>query len=187
MIVRDLEVLYDYDNWANRKLFQVISGLAPQHFTQTVAGSDGSIRNTMVHAVSAKWGWLSRCGGGPERGSALKPADYPAVESLMETCSKVEVYVCEFLSRLKDDDLDRSVEFVNSRGEKRSMPLGELMQHAAIHGVHHRGQLALLLRLVGHVPGNFDMLFYFADRRSRVGVVGRMASTAAQHAAGADR
>ena len=25
---------------------------------------------------------------------------------------------------------------------------------------------ALLLRLLGHVPGNFDMLFYFADKRS---------------------
>ena len=32
-------------------------------------------------------------------------------------------------------------------------------------GVHHRGQVALLLRLLGHVPGNFDMLFYYADRR----------------------
>jgi uncharacterized damage-inducible protein DinB len=40
---------------------------------------------------------------------------------------------------------------------------GELMQHAAIHGTHHRGQVALLLRLLG--PGNFDMLFYFAEKR----------------------
>ena len=46
------------------------------------------------------------------------------------------------------------------------MPLGELMQHAAIHGVHHRGQVALLLRVLGQVPGNFDMLFYFAEKRN---------------------
>ena len=51
-------------------------------------------------------------------------------------------------------------------GDKRSMALGEMMQHAAIHGVHHRGQVALLLRLLGHVPGNFDMLFYYADKRN---------------------
>ena len=164
MIVKDLKVLYDYDNWANRKLFQVIVGLTPEQFTQTVAGSYGSIRNTMVHVVSAKWGWLSRCGG-PERGPALKPADYPTVESLIETYSKVEVHVCEFLSRLTNDDLDRSVEFVNSRGEKRSMPMGELMQHAANHGVHHRGQIALLLRLLCYTPGNFDILFYHAEKR----------------------
>ena len=34
------------------------------------------------------------------------------------------------------------------------------MQHSVIHGVHHRGQVALLLRLLGHAPGNFDILFY---------------------------
>ena len=34
--------------------------------------------------------------------------------------------------------------------------------HAAIHGVHHRGQVALLLRSLGAIPGDFDMFFYYA-------------------------
>ena len=164
MTVKDLEVLYDYGYWANRKLFDVISHLTPEQFTQAVAGSYGSIRNTMVHVLSAEWGWLSRCGG-PERGPALKPGDYPAVESLVETWGKVEGYVREFLSKLKDEDLARHAEYMNPRGEKRSMPLGELMQHAASHGVHHRGQVALLLRVLGYAPGNFDVLFYYSDKR----------------------
>ena len=45
------------------------------------------------------------------------------------------------------------------------MPIGELMQHAAIHGAHHRGQVALLLRLLGHAPGNFDVPIYCAEKR----------------------
>jgi uncharacterized damage-inducible protein DinB len=64
---------------------------------------------------------------------------------------------------LKDEDLARNVD-INDRAEKRSMPLGELMQHAANHGVHRRGQVALLLRLLGYAPGNFDILFYYADK-----------------------
>ena len=43
------------------------------------------------------------------------------------------------------------------------MSLGELMQHAAIHAVQHRGQVALLLKLLGYTPGNFDILFYYAE------------------------
>jgi uncharacterized damage-inducible protein DinB len=164
MTVKDLEVLYQYGNWANRKLFHVISQLTPEQFTQPVAGSYGSVRNTMVHILSAEWGWLSRCGG-PERGPALNPADFPTLDSLTDTWGKVEVYVREFLSRLKDDDLDRTVEYVNNLGEKCSMPLGEMMQHAANHGVHHRGQVALLLRLLGHAPDNVDILIYLAEKR----------------------
>ena len=164
MTVKDLEDLYDYGYWANRTLFKVISQLSPEEFTRDVAGSYGSIRNTLVHAVSAEWGWLDRCGG-RERGARLNPADYPDVESLISTWSDVEAYVREFLSTLKDDDLARNVEYAIGGPEKRSMPLGDLMQHAAIHGVHHRGQVALLLRLLGHAPGNFDRLFYCAEKR----------------------
>lgn len=163
MTVNDLEELFDYCYWANRKLLGVISQLTPEQFTQPVAGSYGSIRNTMVHVLSAEWGWLSRCGG-PERGPRLNPGDYQTLESLVETWNKVEMYVRGFLSKLEDEDLTRNVEYAFGGTEKRSMPLGELMQHAANHGVHHRGQVALLLRLLGYSPGNFDILFYHEEK-----------------------
>ena len=53
------------------------------------------------------------------------------------------------------------IEFALGSGPKQSMPLGSLMQHAAVHGVHHRGQVAMLLRMLGKVPGNVDMLIYY--------------------------
>ncbi len=164
MTVMDLERVFDYGYWANRKLFEAASQLTSEQFTQSVAGSYGSIRNTLVHTLSAEWGWLDRCGG-HERGPALKPDDYATLQSLIDTWGAVEAYLREFLSKLKDSDLDRTVEFTNPRGEKRAMVLGPLMQHAANHGVHHRGQVALLLRTLGCVPGNFDLLFYDAEKR----------------------
>jgi uncharacterized damage-inducible protein DinB len=140
MTVKDLERLYDYGYWANRKMFQVVSQLTPEQFTQPVAGSYGSIRNTLVHVLSAEWRWLDRCGG-QKRGAPLKPEDYPTVDALVDTWTVVERHLRDFLSTLKDDDVGRIVEFTSPRGEKRSMPLGPLMQHAANHRVHHRGQV----------------------------------------------
>ena len=163
MTIKDIETLYDYDDWANKKLFNVVSQLSPEQFTQSVGGSYGSIRNTLVHALSAEWGWLDRCGGA-KRGPALKPADYPTLESLTVTWDQVEGYVRQFLSTLKDADLARNAEYVTENG-KRSMPLGELMHHGANHAVHHRGQVALMLRLLDYTPGNFDILFYYAEKR----------------------
>jgi uncharacterized damage-inducible protein DinB len=40
--------------------------------------------------------------------------------------------------------------------------MGPLLRHGAVHGVHHRGQIALLLRSLD--PGNVDVLFYDAEK-----------------------
>jgi uncharacterized damage-inducible protein DinB len=165
MRVGDLERFYDYSYWANKKLFGIISQLTPEQFTQPVAGSYGSIRNTLVHVLSAEWGWLDR-GGGPARGGRLNPEDYPTLESLVRAWTLVEGYMRGFLSGLEDKDLTRHVEFALGGGPKHSVPLGDLLQHAAVHAVHHRGQVALLLRTLGYVPGNFDMLIYVGDKGS---------------------
>lgn len=110
MTVKDLERLYDYGYWANHKLIAVVSRLTPEQFTRTFAGGYGSVRNTMVHMLSAEWGWLDRCGG-HQRGPALKADDYPDVESLVDTWGKVETWLRAFLATLKDEDLHREVDF----------------------------------------------------------------------------
>jgi uncharacterized damage-inducible protein DinB len=164
MTVKDLETQFDYGHWANGKLFAVMSRLTPEQFTQPLSGSHGSIRNTMVHMLSAEWGWLDRCGG-PKRGAPLNPADFPTVASLVEAWDRVAAGGRAFLATLRDEDLARSAEFAIGGAEKRSMPVGELLQHAANHGAHHRGQVSLLLRLHGYDPENFDLLFYFAEKQ----------------------
>lgn len=163
MTVQDLEELYNYNYWANEKLFRVISQLSPDEFTREVAGSYGSARNTLVHVLSTEWGWLSRCGG-RERGPSLEAADYPTPESLITQWNKVEQYIREFLSSLEDEDMTRAVEYSGKGGKQRSMPIGELLHHSVNHAVHHRGQVALILRELGYTPGNFDILFYYAEK-----------------------
>jgi uncharacterized damage-inducible protein DinB len=166
MTVDDVRRSYDYGYWANRKLFQVMEQMAPDQFTQAVAGSYGSIRNTMVHVMSAEWGWIERCGG-PARGPQLTADDYPTVAALADAWRKVEGIVRAFLDTLRDEDLDRLVEFTLPRGfGTRIMPIGELLQHAANHAVHHRGQVVLLIRLLGYTPGNVDLLIYDGEKRA---------------------
>src|SRR5580765_8749766 len=164
MTVRDLQRRFEYGYWANAKLLAVVSQLTPEQFTQHVAGSYGSVRNTLVHTLSAEWGWLDRCGGPPPaRGAALKGDDFPTLESIRSAWTRVESNVRAFLAGLDDRDLARAIEFSLPQTGKRTALLGDLLEHAANHGVHHRGQIALLLRVLGHAPGNVDLLFYDAE------------------------
>ena len=168
MRVSDFERLYDYHYWANRKLFGVISQLTPAEYTQVVGGSYGSIRNTLVHVLSAEWGWLDRCGGF-KRGERLKAEDYPTAASLAAAWDRVESHMREFLAALEDDDLARNIEFAIGGGPTHSVPMGDLLHHAAVHAAHHRGQVALLLRMLGYTPGNFDLLIYAVERSAAAG------------------
>ena len=162
MLVADLERTYNYHYWANRKLMGVVQQLTPDEFTRVVGGSYGSVRNTLVHMLSAEQGWLDRCGG-PPRGERLNPEDVPAADVLTEAWARVEAQMRQFLAGLDARDPTRVVEFTLGGGAAHALPLGDLLQHAAVHAVHHRGQVALLLRMLGHAPGNFDFLFYAAD------------------------
>ncbi len=165
MTVEDLELLYDYSNWANRQMFRALEPLTEEQFTQSVGEGFGCIRDTLVHVVSAEWGWLQRCGG-RERGNALKNEDFPTLISVIQIADKVATYVQEFLSQLQDTDLEKTVEFSNPKGEKRTMRIGEMLHHAANHGVHHRGQVVLILRLLGYTPDDFDLLFYYGAKHN---------------------
>src|SRR5262245_35051749 len=99
MTVTDLQELFDYDHWANAKLFEVIGQLTPEQLTQPFSGNHGSIRNTMVHVLSAEWGLLGRCGG-PARGPALNPIDFPTAASLVVLWKQVEGYARQFLAQM---------------------------------------------------------------------------------------
>jgi uncharacterized damage-inducible protein DinB len=67
--VSELQRIYDYNYWANDRMLSVVEQLTPDEFCQSLAGSYGSIRNTLVHTLSAEWGWMDRCGG-PPRGTS---------------------------------------------------------------------------------------------------------------------
>ena len=166
MTVEDLTTLYDYSYWANRKLFAVVASLTPDEFTRRVAGSWQSVRNTLVHMMSAEGGWLERAGG-PTRGPALKADDFATLDRVTSYWAVQEVAVRAFLRGLNDTDLDRPLEFtIAPLSLSGVLNVGEMLHHAVNHNIHHRAQAALLIRELGYAPGNVDLLFYYGERRT---------------------
>ena len=166
MTVKDLETLFDYSYWANRKLFAVVATLTGNQFIEPVAGGWGSIRNTLVHMMSAEGGWLERAGG-PARGGPLKADDFPTLLSVSSHWAVQEQKLRAFLPTLTDADLARPTEFtIPQLSLTGVLTIGEMLHHAVNHSIHHRAQVALLVRQLGAVPGNLDILFYYGERRA---------------------
>jgi uncharacterized damage-inducible protein DinB len=52
--------IYSYDDWANKKLLNAVGQLENEEFVRDLSSSFSSIRDTMVHILSAEELWLSR-------------------------------------------------------------------------------------------------------------------------------
>jgi len=158
----DLQTLYDYNYWANARLLASAARLTRDDFVRPVAGTYGSVRTTLVHIMSAEGGIIERSGG-PQRGAPLQAEAFPEVQDVVTYWRGQERTVRGYLASLTDADLTRRVAFRSPLfADAVDLSLGEILQHAATHAIHHRGQVSLLLRALGQPPGDVDLLLYYA-------------------------
>ena len=54
----DIQLLYEYDRWANNRALQAASTLSPEQFTRDLGGAFRSLRDTLVHIIAGEWAWL---------------------------------------------------------------------------------------------------------------------------------
>jgi hypothetical protein len=55
----DIQLLLEYDRWANNRVLQAASTLSTEEFTRDLGGSFRSARDTLLHLIGGEWGWLT--------------------------------------------------------------------------------------------------------------------------------
>lgn len=155
----ELAVMYAYNRWANARTLDAVSRLGPQQFTEATGGSFESVRDTLVHMLSAEWIWLERCRG-RSPAAMLAPVEFPDVALLRTRWSEVCRGQAELLETVRDEDPRRMVTYVNTKGETWSYPLSEVLWHIVNHASYHRGQVTTLLRQLGATPASTDFLLF---------------------------
>ncbi|WP_312285574.1 DinB family protein [Chryseobacterium gleum] len=78
-------------------------------------------------------------------------------ESLQEINHKNFLKSIDLISNL---DLDKRIEYQNSRGTKFENSIFEMLFHAVNHSTYHRGQINSLLKQNGITPVAADYIFY---------------------------
>jgi uncharacterized damage-inducible protein DinB len=155
----DVEYLYSYDRWANARILDAVSGLTEEQFTMDMKSSHGSIRDTLSHILAAEWIWLERWNGVSPQ-ALLNPSAFPTVDALRERWSEVDRGYKEFIERVTDASLDTVITYTNTKGEKWSYPLVQMLQHVMNHSSYHRGQVVTMLRQLGENGVTVDLLIF---------------------------
>ena len=156
----DIQLLYEYNRWANARVLKTVSALTEEQFRRDLGGSYRSVRDALVHILSAEWIWLMRWKGTSPQ-AMVDPAEFPRLDLVAAKWSQIEKEQAAFVKGVTDESLKEVITYVNTRGETWRYPLTHMMQHLVNHSSYHRGQVSLMLRQLGAEPVPTDLLVFF--------------------------
>ena len=142
---QQLERLLRYDVWANRETLQSLRSSAPPR--KSLAW--------MAHIIGAECLWLARL---KDETSPLAVWPELTVDQCAERLNQLERGWEEYLGRIGDSELEASVTYINSKGERWTSTVEEILTHVTIHSAYHRGQIASDVRASGGVPAYTDYI-----------------------------
>ena len=150
---------YDYHFAENRKIWDTyITSLSQEQFTQPTDYSSGSVRNQIVHLMSADDSWFSGLRG-VEIPEPLDPANFDDRKIIRAQWDNIEQNMRDYLAKLRDDMLfEKPLD-----GEDKDLILWQVLLHVANHGTDHRAQLLRLLNDLGVKTTSQDYIFYVYD------------------------
>jgi uncharacterized damage-inducible protein DinB len=133
---------FRYDAWANAEVYAAL---------RTVDAPAACVR-WLAHVIGAETLWMARLSGG----ASLVPV-WPSW-----TLGEIERPLHEIarswpaLLEREAADLGREIAYTNSKGERWTSRVEDVLSHVLFHGAYHRGQIASALRAAGFEPPATD-------------------------------
>lgn len=140
--------LFQYNNWANRRVFAAL----PE-----VVDRDPSILVLFSHVIMVEKLWLGRISGSRQAPALWDPIPLPELWHCLNGSAQLWL---DYLQKADADELERSVAYVNTKGVAYQNRVAEIAIHLVNHGSHHRGQILLLIRKLGISPPLIDFIAY---------------------------
>ncbi len=167
----DIQLLYEYDRWANNRVLQAVSALSDEQLTRDLGGSFRSVRDTLLHIIGGEWGWLVYWKEPTpsdafitdlrrRRDVLFHPEAFPNVAAVQRKWTEVEKEQAEFVNGVTNEALEKMLPFRTTQ-----ISLAHLMQHLANHSTYHRGQVALMMRQLGAEPLATDFHVFLMEGR----------------------
>jgi uncharacterized damage-inducible protein DinB len=164
MTIDDVEGLLDFHYWARDRALDAVAPLTQEQFTRDLGSSFTSVRDTLVHIYWADWAWY-QIWHGTFPTSPLSTDHFTDVESIRRAWTELESKARAFLAAQAGTDAHRVVGYTRPDGSAAAFPLAHMIQHLVNHGSYHRGQLTMMLRLLGaNPPESTDLIRYHYGR-----------------------
>ena len=134
-------------NQIRKGLIDTIEKFTDEELTYVTYGNGYSVRQIILHIAQEEYGEIQY--GITREIDEFPPPyqedSYPTLESIKALLASVHIETFGYLESIKDVDLEK--EIMAQWGE--TYPLVDMIWHVMEHEIHHRGELSLILGLLG--------------------------------------
>jgi uncharacterized damage-inducible protein DinB len=147
--------VYGYHFAENRVVWEHASSLSEEQFARDAAYSVGSVRDQIVHLISADDVWFSQLRGVEPTTPAAGLGDRAAIRAQWD---EVERQARDYLAALRDEMLFGKP--FPDHPEDKDLVLWQVLLHVANHGTDHRAQVLRALNDLGVQTRSQDYVFH---------------------------
>ncbi|MCY8914417.1 DinB family protein [Bacillus atrophaeus] len=161
--------LYEYNTWANQQIFNRLKELPKDVYRQKVQSVFPSIAHVLAHVYLSDLGWIEVFSG-KSLNQSLMLAEQLKEQTESKEIEEMETMFFELSERYKsllhqDEHIDKPLVIKNPSGDLKTS-VSELVPHVVNHGTYHRGNIAAMLRQIGHasVPTDYGVYLYLITK-----------------------
>lgn len=155
MNMADLAHLLEYRVWARERVLKAVDRLPAADFTKETVSSFPSVRDTLVHVLSADVVWAARLDG-RSPGAHLPAGEFPDLAALRARWVQADLDLRAAVIR----NPARTVVYRTFNGAEYRQPLWQIVQHVVNHQTYHFGQVATMLRQLGAATVDVDLIVF---------------------------
>ena len=166
MNVEDVREQFEYNAWANRRMFDALMQLPTEQYMRDLKSSFGSIHGTVCHIVWAEQLWLHRWVGKPAPGTP-QGRDLAGLVEARARWEEIEAARAAFLEGFTEPRLREGVTIQPTSGGAYTHTFRQMFLHTVDHSSYHRGQIVTMLRQLDVKPPNTGLMGFYRERMNR--------------------
>ncbi|MDL2718169.1 MAG: DinB family protein [Acidobacteriota bacterium] len=155
----DLSSLYAFNSWANARVLETLRAVPEADYVSELGGGWPSLRATFVHLAGATDAWAERFAGRDATRLATIE-ELPSLEDAARVLLAAEEKHRRLQPALTRERLAGPFTWKNLKGEAKTAPFWAVVRHVVNHQTYHRGQIAAMVRRLGHTPKPTDMVVW---------------------------
>ena len=162
MNIQDIQLIYNYNYWANGQILLASAKVNEEQFLAWADFPYGGLRGTLIHILDAEFGWRGLFENNVF-GADLNVDDFPTFQSIERKFHEEEKAMRTYVASLKDEDMENHFHYTTETGIKRDRVLWHCLLHVVNHGTQHRSEAVAILTNFRASPGDLDFTVFLNE------------------------